>query len=236
MEFEHTPGHTTFVPDIYTLSRAWGHYSVINDTDSEDPRDWTTDAEAAVFIYSGPRGQRDETPDNQIAEAFAHFYDRLEDEDRALAATQRWLAIFHPEIAQQVDIAIETITGYSQGDWARVFAAVQHDYGTAAGHIDQFRMWLFGDVWAVIASDGESLHGIYADTQEEALQVYLDQNPPPLTSLRFSNALIEEIFQALVERGDEKAARALHEHEDAAFDAFVGPFLDYLQQTLRGMS
>ena len=230
--FTHSPASTISTPDTFTDERIDVVYEVSQDLDAEDPRTWIDDAHAAVYTYHGPRGHRDEVPDNRVAEAFAHFYDRFDDET-ALRATKRWLAVFHPDVAAIVDVQIATIRGYSQGDWLDVFAVVSDGYGTADSHIDQFRQWAFGDVWVVNAIPGESLAGIYADDAEEALQQFLEDNPPPLDTLVFDEpeGIVTALFKALVDRGSEQAARSLHAHQDDAFETLsLGKLLDVIEE------
>lgn len=183
MSMTHTPAHSTHHPDRFEDETTGLGYDVYQDTDAEDPRSWIGDDEAvAVYVFNGPRGDKDaEVPDNVAAQAFARFYEIYE-EDIALAVTRRWLTIFREE---KYDLAMGTIRGYSQSDWADVFAAsiIDHEdgtpgYGTAQGHIDQYASWRWGDVWTVSPDEGDSLSGIYADNAEEALKLYLEDNPP----------------------------------------------------------
>jgi len=230
--FTHTPAHSHCVPDTFEIDGVEVIYEVRQDLDAEDPRTWIEDAHAAVYTYSGPHGHRDEIPDNPVAEAFAHFY-KIFDDQKALAATKRWLALFHPEIEKAVDLEIATVRGYSQSDWRDVFAVVSEGYGTAADHIDEFRMWAFGDVWTVEAIPGDSLSGIYADDAEEAFEQFLADNPPPLDALVFDEpeSIVAALFKALVDRGSEQAARSLHAHRDQAFETLsLGKLLDVIEE------
>ncbi len=187
MSMTHTPAHSTHHPDRFEDETTGLGYDVYQDTDAEDPRSWIGDDEkVAVYVFNGPRGDKDaEVPGNVAAQAFARFYE-LWDEAKSLAVTRRWLAIFREE---KYDLAVSTIRGYSQGDWAEVFAASVIDdtpenaagtpgYGTAQGHIDQYASWRWGDVWTVSPDEGDSLSGIYAASAEEALEQYLEDSPP----------------------------------------------------------
>lgn len=183
MSMTHTPAHSTSHPDRFEDETTGLGYNVYQDTYAEDPRSWIGDDEkVAVYVFNGPRGDKDaEVPGNVAAQAFARFYE-LWDEAKSLAVTRRWLAIFREE---RYDLAVSTIRGYSQSDWAEVFAAsvIDHEdgtpgYGTAQGHIDQYSSWRWGDVWTVSPDEGDSLSGIYADDAEEALRLYLEDNPP----------------------------------------------------------
>ena len=183
MSMTHTPAHSTHHPDRFEDETTGLGYDVFQDTDAEDPRSWIGDDEkVAVYVFNGARGDKDaDVPGNVAAQAFARFYE-LYKEDVALALTKRWLRIFRKE---RYDLAMRTIRGYSQGDWAEVFAAsvIDHEdgtpgYGTAQGHIDQYASWRWGDVWTVSPDEGDSLSGIYAASAEEALERYLEYSPP----------------------------------------------------------
>ena len=187
MSMTHTPAHSTSHPDRFEDETTGLGYDVYQDTEAEDPRSWIGDDEkVAVYVFNAPRGDKDaEVPGNVAAQAFARFYE-LWDEAKSLAVTRRWLAIFREE---KYDLAVSTIRGYSQGDWAEVFAASVIDntpentagtpgYGIAQGHIDQYSSWRWGDVWTVSPDEGDSLSGIYADDAEGALKLYLEDNPP----------------------------------------------------------
>lgn len=187
MSMTHTPAHSTCHPDHFEDETTGLGYDVYQDTYAEDPRSWIgDDKKVAVYVFNGPRNDKDaEVPDNIAAQAFARFYE-LWDEAKSLAVTRRWLAIFREE---KYDLAVSTIRGYSQGDWAEVFAASVIDgapentdgtpgYGTAQDHIDQYSSWRWGDVWTVSPDEGDSLSGIYADDAEKALKLYLKNNPP----------------------------------------------------------
>lgn len=166
----HTPAHTSIHPDRFEdETTGWG-YSVLQDVDAEDLRTWVDDQHAALWVYREPHLSHSvaaERPDNWIVDAFAEFYQLTGDDELALKTTKRWLWIFHPEDTS--DVETRTIRGYSQSDWLDVVAVVESGYGTAAAHIDQFRMWAFGDVWTVVPDRGAGVSGIYASDAEAAL-------------------------------------------------------------------
>ncbi|MGW0881331.1 hypothetical protein [Streptomyces sp. NPDC002671] len=56
-----------------------------------------------------------------------------------------------------------------QGGWLDIFAAVLDDHGTPESHIDQVRMWAFGDAWTVVPDRGVGASGICADDAGAAL-------------------------------------------------------------------
>lgn len=230
MALIHLPAQSINTTDMFIDERVTELYAVRPDVDSEDPRTFIEDAHAAVYVYNGPRGRRDEVPENNIAETFAHYYERFGDDQTALRATRRWLKMLYPEIDEIVDLEIATVRGYSQGDWLDVFAVVSHGYGTPADHIEQYRQWAFGDVWVVSATEGVVVGGIYADSPADALNVFLADNPPAYERLIFESPLVNAVADALCDRGDETAARWLHDDEDRLWsdtgDISLGILLD----------
>ena len=208
--FFHTPAYTITIPDTHVDPTIDRQYKVVQDLDAEDPREWIEDSHVALYVYNGPRGHKDPIPDNRIAEVFDHFY-KIYDDEKALAATKRWLTVFYPEIAAIVEVEISNIQGYSQGDWLDVLAVVTQGYGSAASHINEFRQWVFGDVWTV--SDGtDTLSGIYADDQEQAVEFFLLENPVPFEAMIFDNPFVEAFAHTLYYGGNPTAARWLHAH------------------------
>lgn len=185
MNLTFIPAHTTSHPDRFENEEAGEGFDVVQDTAADDPRGWIQNEHAALWVYRQPHigGYRAaEKPEGNLAiDAFARFYDVFGDEP-SLMLTRRWLRIYHPESTLQLEI--QTIHGSSQSDWAFVVCAVEEGYGTPEAHINQYRMWAFGDVWVVIPDSGEPLGGIYADDSEEALQTYLAERSPeiPTTS------------------------------------------------------
>lgn len=180
----HTPAHTTEHPDRFVDDETGLGYEVFQDTDAEDPRGWISDEHAAIWAYREPQMRHSvaaDRPDNRIIDAFAEFYERTDDDDLALELTKRWARVFHPE--DTYDIEARTINGYSQSDWLDVIAVVEDGYGTAASHIDEFRMWAFGDVWTVVSDSGDALSGIYANSAEEAVEYYRDHHEPDTTTV-----------------------------------------------------
>lgn len=174
MSLKHTPAHNTHHPDTFIDESCGWEYSVRQDIDAEDPRTWQSLRVASVHPFNTPRNDSStaaaaDLRENPATYAFARFYEQSSDAERSLADTRRYLATFHPELTY--DLAVTTIRGYSQGDWQDVFAAVLDGYGTAADHTEQYRQWLYGDVWIVTSHQrGYSISGIYADDAEEAVK------------------------------------------------------------------
>lgn len=169
----HTPAHTTTYPDRFDDEAAGQSYSVLQDTDAQDPRTEIENEHVALWAYREPSLRNstaaDKPQDNVAIDAFAHYYEHF-DETKSLELTRRYLAAFHAEKKISVDIA--TIRGYCQSDWLDVVCATTPGYGDPAAHIDTFRQWAFGDVWVVIPDGKPGICGIYADTAEEALAHY----------------------------------------------------------------
>jgi hypothetical protein len=169
----HTPAHTTSHPDRFeNEGSGWG-YSVLQDTDAEDPRTWNQVEDVALWAYREPTLSRSiaasKPAGNLVIDAFARFYEHF-DAETALTATRRYLAIFHP--GEKFAVRISTITGYAQGDWLEMVAAVREGHGSCEGHLENFRRWAFGDVWVVLPDGRPGIRGIYADDAEDALAYF----------------------------------------------------------------
>lgn len=184
MSISHTPAHTVEFPDQFVDESTGRGYQVAQDSDAEDPRTWIHNEHAALWAFREPRlghSVAADMPEGNVAiDAFARYWE-IYDSAQSLVLTRRYLAAFHTEKNISVDIAL--IRGYSQSDWLDVVAATVDGYGTPADHIDEFRMWAFGDVWSVQPDHGDSVGNIYADSPEEALSQYFaesaDQNGQP---------------------------------------------------------
>lgn len=176
MGFTHTPAFSITIADRVTDDSIGRSFRAAQDEFAEDPRNWIDDEHVALYVFNAPRGDRDsDVPENIAIQAFARFYEIFDDQ-QSLQATKRWLAIFYPEL--KIDLEMRTIRGYSQSDWLDVVCASEEGYGSADDHIDEYRMWAFGDVWTVTPEeDGDPLSGIYADDVEEAVKQYLEQFP-----------------------------------------------------------
>ncbi|HEU5223129.1 MAG TPA: hypothetical protein VFU07_05535 [Candidatus Lumbricidophila sp.] len=179
MTLLHIPAHTVHFPDMFEDEATGITFSVEQDSCPEDPRDEVEAEHACVFVFNAPRGNCDrEAPDNIAAQAFQRYFAEFDDA-KSFELTKRYLAAFWPD--EHFDLAMKTIRGYSQGDWMDVFAAIEPGYGTAESHIDQYRMWAFGDVWTVVPdgdTDLDALSGIYADDPEDAVKHYINEYLP----------------------------------------------------------
>lgn len=179
----HIPAHTTFHPDRFEDEGAGHGYEVSQDTCAEDPRGWIPDSEVALWAYNEPTSRCSVAavrPDGNIAiDAFARYYEETGCDEKALGLTRRYLAAFHADSKILIDTA--TVRGYSQSDWMDVVCASTEGYGSPEGHISEYRQWAFGDVWIVAPDKGEPMGGIYADSADEALKIYL-QNAPAIAA------------------------------------------------------
>ncbi len=173
MTLTHIPAHRTSYPDRFENETTGLGYSVLQDTDAEDPRSNIPDEHAALWAFHESRlsnsvaSQKPE--DNLAIDAFARYYEQFSAEV-SLELTRRYLRVFHQD--KKLSLAVETIHGYSQSDWLEVVAAVEDGYGTPEDHISEFRMWAYGDVWLVIPDGKAGVSGIYADDAESALTFY----------------------------------------------------------------
>lgn len=165
-------------------------FEVSQDLDAEDPRTWNDAVQILTFRsphYGANNDDVEREADTRTMEAFGRVYDATGDDEYALKVAQRYARVFEP------DVTVETFTlrGYSQSDWQDVVIVTPSDgsCGTAEGHAETFRQWLYGDVYAVTElhphtwrddagndlttwEDGDSLSGIYADSAEEAAEYY----------------------------------------------------------------
>ncbi|MDO4254372.1 MAG: hypothetical protein Q4C81_04380 [Kocuria sp.] len=237
MPLKHIPAHTTSHPDRFEDEETGWGYSVQQDLDAEDPRTWTDDEHASVHTYRGPRGHADVVPENLAAQAFDRYW-QDHDAEQALALTERYLAAFHPE--ERISVAVRTVRGSSQDEWRDVFAAVADGHGTPDGHIDQFRMWAFGDVWTVVPDKGSGISGIYADSPEAALEQFRKDfedetvGDDPSVEVGWDNELPKAIAECLADREEPEAARAAawlkeHESDDQVWSA-INRLFDDLQE------
>lgn len=173
MTLTYTPACSTSNPARFEDEATGRGYSVMQDDAASDPRSNIDDEHAALWAYRVPThggSVAQDLPSGNIAiDAFARFYESFEDH-AALTMTQRYLRIFHPESTRTVGIS--TVRGHSQGDWLDLVCAVADGYGTPDGHMNEFAMWAYGNVWTVIPDDGDSLSGIYADDDEAALDLF----------------------------------------------------------------
>lgn len=240
MTLTHIPAHHTSHPDRFeNKETGWG-YSVLPDDTAEDPRSWIRSEAAALWAYREPHLSHSVAavkPEGNIAiDAFARFYDQ-HDAQTSLELTRRWLRVFHPD--KKIQVETQHITGYSQGDWLDMVAAVAEGAGTPLGHLETFRQWAFGDVWIVIPDGKAGIRGIYAESAEDALKYFRenfeDEVPHPQTAVHvWTNTLTKAIADCLADREEPEAARAVtwleHHENDSALWELLNHHLDAVQQ------
>jgi hypothetical protein len=207
----HIPTHTQSYPDRFENEETSLGYSVLQDTSAEDPRSWIPDEHAALWACSEPRQGNSvaaEKPEGNIAiDAFSRFYDTF-DAERSLAATRRWLKIYRPESSLQ--LAMQTIRGYSQSDWLDVVCAVENGYGKPEDHISEFRMWAYGDVWIVIPDGKPGISGIYADDAVAALAHFREHHEDPQPLVRDLTLNISAVDEAAADAIAHQVIDAIH--------------------------
>ena len=177
MTLTYTPPRTVVTPASYTDDETGKTYRVWHDEGTEDPRGWISDDDMALYLYNAAwhHGTDWEPPVNVAAKAFAQFYGRTGDDNRAEAMTARYLRLFYPD--DDYRIGVFSLHGYSQSDWWDVFVAVKGDgWGTPESHAQEWGIWARGDVFVVTnVETGESLGGIYAESEEDAVNVFMEQ-------------------------------------------------------------
>lgn len=157
-------------------------YKVEYDEGSVDPREDDLGEGHALAIVGGPYRVDDLAGHDEVGmRAFATAFNS----SAAYVAhpRQRDLIAFAAKVAKKVDptFQLHDYAGYSQGDWATV--ATVGEQGKAV--FDMWAQWARGDVFMVTAYDTQtcnlghehltpvgSLGGIYADTEEEAIAHY----------------------------------------------------------------
>ncbi|MEU0942460.1 hypothetical protein ABZ379_06635 [Streptomyces canus] len=101
-------------------------------------------------------------------------------------------------------VAIQTTCGCSQDDWLDICAAVLDDHGTPESHIDQVRMWAFGDVWTVIPDRGAGVSGICADNAGAALAHFRENFEKDEDSVPQGSIRQQPVNQVARELGDRR--------------------------------
>lgn len=165
MNFTHTPASTVYTPDTFT-DEDGTEYTVIQDSDTDDPREWGWDV--VLHVFAGD--SQDDSPEDHAARAFECFreanYMHRDQDDRALTMLKRWMRITGDDRAA----IITTVSGYSQSDWCDVLVLAESE-DAARDFANVWGMWFRGDVYAVGAGD-EWLSGIYAEDMEDAVRAF----------------------------------------------------------------
>lgn len=174
MSLTHVAARTTYHPERFENDETGLGYSVRADTDAPDPRADLDVEHAALWAYRQPTfgssSIADKPEGNPVIDAFSRlFLDVGYRQERTIELTRRWANIFFPGKYQ---IEIQTIRGYSQGDWLDIVAVVEQGHGKPSDHIKELRMWVYGDVWVVSPDTKPGICNIYADSAEEALTYF----------------------------------------------------------------
>lgn len=175
-------------------------YVVFPDTDSESPAEYWEDTQ--LLRYATAYNDSDDTgaeSNTGTMRAFLRVLDETGDDNRALTVAQRYARVYEP--ASSIDTY--SFCGYSQSDWADI--VIVHD-GTQAGYaldahelrsyFSEWAQYARGDVFAVMQEfrtvcdagqehwstvndqgiDSMTLGSIYADSAEQAVSYYLENN------------------------------------------------------------
>ena len=68
LEFTHTPAATYSRPDTYDSDRIDITYQVATDDCAEDPRTGNDPEHTVLYVFRGPRGAREATPEHPVAD------------------------------------------------------------------------------------------------------------------------------------------------------------------------
>jgi len=156
-------------------------YRAFSDTDSDNPLDWADACKLFVYRADRSRGVEHGAPNGTIA-AFLHAFGMGHDEALSLKVAQRYARMIEPE---SLPVIQEAWRGYAQSDWADVIVTGEY----AESVYRSWAQWMRGDVWTVCEYETEecdkgethetltdSLSGIYADSEEEAIAYYRDNH------------------------------------------------------------
>lgn len=158
--------HTINIPD------EWEHngytFQVTQDEWAECPTEWL-DSGDALCVIGGPHGSILHHPaktDCPAMWAFNNFYE----ENGRLPTQEEW-EVLCPDYW--------VYFGWYGIDEGRLFAAAfRKDVFTTdpcEGCVHEYSLWADGYVWVVIdTTTGDSLGGIYADTEEDAIKQYIE--------------------------------------------------------------
>lgn len=159
--------HTINVPDEWEHD---GHtFQVTQDIDAECPIKWLDDA-SALCVISGPRECILHNPADTNCPAMWEF-DNFHVEHRRTPTQEEWAALC-PDYWVYV--------GWYSMDADRMFAvAISKDKcptNPCEPWVHEYSMWADGYVWVVSdETTGDSLAGIYAESEEDAIKYYIEE-------------------------------------------------------------
>lgn len=195
--------HYTFHPDVYRDDFTGYEYKVFQDETAPEPtEDWDSSYVVFTVIVTDDAKQPHDIkqmrnipivdvaldfakerykkicntdPDDYLMDSceyndyFDNYFDHNEQELLNERLAQKGLSDW------QIDIL--TYYGVTQSDWGVCFIAVKDGYGTPQSYLNEYEMWVRGNVWGVNPIDDpnrDDLWDIYADSPEEALKYYLE--------------------------------------------------------------
>jgi len=172
------------------------------DSAPEDPRSWVPEVDCLVYNTSY-RGVTDHLGDCQtrLGTVFTIVWGKTGDDDLALRVARRYAQVFG--VDEQIDTY--SATGYSQGDWWDVVAAVPQGFGTPESHAKTFEMWARGDVMCVALERKVE----WVEVQHEGLGAPNEADGQPRTQSTWES---EDSICGVYVDGDEQVKQAALEH------------------------
>ena len=158
--------HTVSVPNEWEYNGQT--FTCEQDTDAECPIQWLDDA-SALCVIGAPRGSVLHNPADTNCPAMWEF-DNFHEEHGRIPTQEEWEALC-PDYW--------VLVGWHGVDVDRLFtAAFRKDMFTTdpcESWMHEYSMWADGYVWVVSnETTGDSLAGIYADSEEDAIRNYIE--------------------------------------------------------------
>lgn len=188
MDLYHTPSHTVTFDDTFTDLKTDTTYRAGYDEFAPDPRQdyWPSDVEH--YVYNSAIRTTDDRaaePEHPAIRAFLHYYDTdlvprgTDPNEHAIVKARRYMAAFHPEWRGVIELTPGH--GYSQGEWHDAVTVIDatDDWTPTTENAEAFgkeyTQWRYGDIyWVENVETGDTLHGIYADSMEDAVRFYIE--------------------------------------------------------------
>lgn len=158
--------HTINVPDEWEHE---GHtFQVFQDIGSECPTEWVDSADA-LCVIGGPHGCILHHPAETDCPAM-HALDNFHEEHGRLPTQEEW-----ENLCPDYWVYI----GWHSQDADRLFAAAfrkdVYPVDPCESWVREYSLWADGYVWVVSdETTGDSLAGIYADSEEDAIKYYTE--------------------------------------------------------------
>ena len=159
--------HTITIPDEWEYNGQT--FQVCQDNCAQCPTKWLDDA-SALCVLGGPCGCILHHPAETDCPAMREF-DNFHEEHGRIPTQEEWEALC-PDYWVWV--------GWYSMDTDRLFAAAfdKDVYPTnpCESWVHEYSMWADGYVWVVTdTTTGDSLAGIYADNEEDAIRLYITE-------------------------------------------------------------